>query len=260
MDGTDRKQVDDIVNEILRRMRVPAQPAVTGQILALCGETVGGWREGIHQLRRLERSGIEVRRAYSPRVMLLYQKRRGTAEAIEEPDFSEDDYWRAEEILDETDLVVLPVLPINAVSKVMAGFQEDLMQTLLAGSLYRGVPTIAGEKTLPGRGGFFARILRERIEEFQNAGGIIVPVKELADRALLELSPGRFDGFAVNEDPLKGEQYSGRLLCREDLSRISGRRILLDDGTIVSPEVLDIAREEGIELIKKGRDIARRQQ
>lgn len=260
MDGIDRSWTDEIVNEILRRLQISNQPIVTGQILALCGETISGWREGIHQLRRLEKSGYDIRKAYSPRVMLLYQKLQGTAEAIDKPDFSEEDYWRAEEILDETDLVVLPVLPVNVISKVMAGFQEDLIQTLLAESLYRGTPIIAGEKYSPNdNGGYLAGILRGRIEEFQQAGGIVVPVKELADRAALMLSPSRF-GMEADEAAPNGERYASRILCREDLAKIVGKKILLDDDTIVSPEVMDIAREDGIELIKKGRDIARRQQ
>lgn len=237
-------QMEQIIDAVLERIN-QEDHLTKDTILVLFGESVHDIREGIRQIRLLKEKGYVIRCVYTPKMLEALEKWKasGKIEWYPEADFTEADYYRTEEILEHTDIVVIPTWSLGFITEVLNGYENNMVQTFMQ-EIWQSetVTYVADQET------HYKKRIHSQTEMLRQAGMRIIPLRRLAEVIINE--PVKVEEAKEKEV----QKFTGKIFCREDLEKINTGAVIIEKHTLVSPEAMDFAKKRGIEIVKEKED------
>lgn len=242
--------VEQIVERVIQLLKMADGPADRpGQrITAVFSAGMSGGEEACRGLRDLTERGCSVQALFTP-----------CAETVNGP------AWLLERVpaaricgesacsprawVEETDLVVIPVLTVNSAAKLAHGMADNRALSVVMAALMAGKPVVAATDACTGRPGtpVAERVLDRNLHLLRQCGVELVPAADLAVSVRNRLGPG---GQTECPAPHPLPRFAGRVLSIRDLRQIRAEKLYVSSGTIVTPAAMDEARNRKIQIIQ----------
>ena len=219
-------------------------------ILVLYGESRHDIRESMRQMRILMEHDYQVSHVYTPKMLeyLKHWKDAGTLEWYPQESYHEEDAFQCMEILDQTDLVILPTWSWGFLTRLQEGHEDNLVQMLLQEVLCREMPLLMaeGDSAKFKNSEYYLTHLAGKVENMKQYGASVLPTKSLSGYVVT----GKYQ-TGLNQEEDRSGIFTDTVFCSEDLKNVQDNRIIVGERTIVSQEARDRAKEKGIQIIKE---------
>lgn len=244
--------IEKIVDEVLRRIAACGRRALA----LFCGGSIGA-PEARKELRKLLDVGFTLRAVLTPYAELVLGADWLRAELGDIEIITEASGRAPGALLQETDLILIPVLTLNTAAKVAHGIADTLVATLIMDSLLKGKPVFAARDACdpdhPVRSKLgmtretaaYRDLLSSNLQRLREYGIRLVPAAELAAHVLADVTGAAASGPAAPE----GTVFCGRVLSRSDVASFTGRLLKVSRETLVTPLARDLARDRGIDIV-----------
>jgi len=255
--------VRKVVEEVLQKLKNKEK-----RVLALfCGGTIGA-AEGISELKKLIAKGYKVGVTFTPAGSKVIGVDKIKSECGEIEVISNDISCPTAKILENQDVIVVPVLTQNSAAKIANGIADNMVTTLIMHSLLLGKRVIAARNACDLNDAKRIKLgmdrandeYKKRFEDYliqiQKYGIKLVDVEQLADSVEAEFAePEKDDNF---QDDIKKEEvaetskdklvFTGKILTASDVSNWTAPILKVMKGTLVTPLARDVAHQQGIEI------------
>ncbi len=242
--------VEQIVEQVLQILKGAGQPAdhAGKRITAVFSAGLSGGETACRALRGLTGRGYSVQALFTPCAQTVngpaWLLERAPAVQICGESACSPRAW-----VEETDLVLIPVLTVNSAAKLAHGIADNRALSTVMAALMARKPVIAavdactGDPDVP----VVARIWNQNLRLLHQCGIQLVSAADLEVSVRNRLESGGPAGCAV---PGPSPRFAGRVLSIRDLRQMGAGRLYVSSGTIVTPAALDEARNRNIEIIQ----------
>lgn len=248
--------IDKIIKEVLRRLALKNEQ----KILALFSSAPEYWDLAEKQIEILEKNHFTVNWMMTPEAERIKEKRNY---AITN-DYTMTDYSNVDNILQTIDVVILPTLSINSISKIACGYYDNLVTKFIMEALFQNKKVIAANGFLGSLNMLKNDYLKDKfmkyVFEIQAMGIVLVKPNCLAE-TVLEVSDQvrpnqvRPNDLEIQESsppsPLQEcRHFTGKILDANSLMALEVPKISYREGTLITALAEDYAKEKEIQLIK----------
>lgn len=241
--------IDTIVKEVLRRLSLKSKK----RVLALFSSYPDDWDLAEKQIESFESDNYDVKKMMTPEAQQLKDKRH----YLIDNDYSMDDYLNVDCILEKTDVLILPTLSINSVSKIACGYYDNLVTKFIIHALYQNKKVIASNGFIRSlndvKNDYIKDKLMEYVFEIQKMGIVFVKPEDIKKTVLKPSEKGNLpsDDRGVASSTTKGcVHYEGKILDASTLMALEALKISYNQGTLITALAEDYAKEKEIQLIK----------
>lgn len=266
---------DMIVREVLKKLNnldcLEKNPK--SRIAALfCGGKIGS-REALLELKKIVMAGYDVQTFLTPAAEKVLGSDLLHSEAGNIPMFTETSEKNGPEVIQNSDIILVPVLTINSAAKIAHGIADNLVTNLVMQGLFWGKTIIAARDACDiddqKRAEFgmtqgnqaYRNLFRDNLKRLEDYGIILVEVVDLEaavrredKRRTCSLKAGAkgdqgqncFNGKVLGTAAV----LKGGVLSMADVASCIGPTLNIENGTLVTPAAQDLAHERGIEIIR----------
>ncbi len=247
----DEEKIRRIVMEVLRTMYKEPQPK--GRILALCCAGILGAHGAAEQLRIIENEGYEITTVFTKNAEELFG-----ADSKSMPQMPgrviPGDRVVSLQLLAEIDVVAIPVLTFNTMTKVAAGISDNPVTDLIRTALMQGKAILAAKEGCDPDNRLFAAAglayrqrIRQNLDLVKGYGLCLIPARELAQRIRLCFQQEDGRDFA-GTDFSGSQEYTAPLLDASAARRCERSILVVKPGVTVTPLAREVLQQRGIRL------------
>jgi hypothetical protein len=248
-------QVTEIVRRVVAQLAGSGYKSAPPKCLAVFTGGVIGLEDVLTGLRELNQAGIEVVSLLSRSAEQIIGVDRIAAALDGAPVFSEDNPGPAGAMLQEVELVMVPVLTINTAAKVALGIADNLPTTVLRNAIIMGKPLVAVKNACDitdpkrtelghNRGpAVYTQLVQDYLVRLASFGFQIIAAPELASTVKGIIQP--------STTTCKQDFRGKKLVTHEDILNLKeqGGTVIIRTGTLVTPLARDVADKNGLEFV-----------
>lgn len=247
----DQEIINAIVQEVLKRIGIHSSK----QIVSIIGAVPIDIERLYANNEILEKNQYKVRQAVSNDVLQRFKNKN---QRIVD-DFPEGLNIDVDEILNETDLIIIPELSINLISKIASGYYDDFVSKLLLLGLLHNKRVIASNRFINEvsfqENPILQKKLMENIHFAKQAGINFVRPDQIVTEALqLSEMVVKVNGFKNDQADGMIMEYTDRILDVKKLMLMNTKELICGDKTLITDMAKDYAREKGILIKRKAED------
>jgi len=244
--------IERVAAEVWKRLQERQRRA-----LALFTGGIIGAEEGLLALGKMKEHGWSFTAVMTPGAERALGTERVAGALPGVPILTEKNGWPPGPLLQEHNLLLVPVLTVNTAAKVAAGIADNLVTTLILEGLLMGKPVLAATDACDINHPTRVRLgmnrgmpaLREQLagnlERLAAYGVHLLAAKELAAAAEdLVQWPGRRREGQGQEVKV----FTGKVLSRSHVAAWPGKEIIVARGTVITPLARDLAEEKGLRI------------
>ncbi len=242
--------VEQIVDLVLKQIAAfPKMPdcTPTQKITAVFCGGMSGAEEARQAIQELADKGYQVKALFTPRAEQVNGGTWLQEKAPKVQVLSSQCSDSPKALIDETDLLLIPVLTCNSAAKLACGMAENTALSAVLFAMMSGKPIIAAEDACRGRPGtpVTEHILKKNVLTLKQCGIQFVPACRLKKQAVWQLGT---DHPAAQTSGGLTQRYDGRVLSIRQLCALCAETVLVSKDTIITPAAADEARKRRIEL------------
>jgi hypothetical protein len=265
MDKFDSELVEIIVKRVLKTLNTEKRKKV---LAIFCGGKIGA-EEGLAGVSQLVSAGCDLQAVFTESGEQILGVDWLQAKLGNIPAFTSKNGKTVGEILEKTDMMVIPVLTLNSAAKVAHGIADNMVTNLIMKSLFNGIPIIAAkdacdianpirEKMNPSfKNQVYKNIFHDNLKVLEKIGIKMTTAHDIGEVALSVINEKGSFSTGLTKGKNNSEKsaeltdclYKGRILSTGEIERWTGPILRVGAGTLITPAAKDMASERGIEVL-----------
>jgi hypothetical protein len=247
-----------IIELVLRELeRTPNGKTRKPKILAVfCGGLIG-LEESVEGLKKLVQEGAIIDCVMTKAAELIIGADKIRSFAFEGEIFSDSDLNDAKKIVENADILTIPLLTFNTAAKIANGISDNLATFSVMLALLMGKPVIASTDACNLSHGmrlnmghtkaksYYSSILRDNVDKLGETGIALTNSAKLP--SLVESYMG--DAIEKSEPCECRRVFERRILSLADLEGLTGDTLFVGKNTLLTPSARDKANEMKIRVI-----------
>lgn len=259
--------VKRVTSEVLRQLQqrtvaecVQSKESAVHALAIFTGGTIG-FTQGLEEIKQLQSHGFDITVVLSPTAEKIVGIDAIQAKLGKQNEIITSQSCYPKQLLQQAQIVLVPVLTQNTAAKLACTIADTQVTTLIMQALMMGKPVIAAVNAAdPEASGRIQasmgkasigllRTLRGNLEKLESHGMRLVPVESLAEESQ-KIIEGLMRPM-TSSGPLKAKRSVLDATTVKVAAGKHSKNITVSLTTLVTPLAYDVARDFGIEIIKK---------